>query len=80
MAPNSDLMAVTVKGETAPELGTPAALFRMRVLGGARTLQGFRSQYDVAPDGRFLVNVPVDEAAGSSITVVLNWQAALKKN
>jgi Tol biopolymer transport system component len=80
MAPNSDFMAVTVKGDSAPEMGTPVALFRLRVLGGARTLQGFRSQYDVAPDGRFLVNVPVDEAAGTSITVVLNWQAALKKN
>jgi hypothetical protein len=72
-------MAVTVTGETAPVQGTPSVLFKMRVLGGARTLQGFRSQYDVAPDGHFLVNVPVDEAAGSSMTVVLNWQAGLKK-
>ena len=77
IAPNSDLMAVTVKGETTPELGTPTVLFNMRILGGARTLQGYRCQYDVAPDGRFLINVPLDEAAGSSVTVVLNWAAAL---
>jgi Tol biopolymer transport system component len=78
MAPNGDLMAATVKGEAAPELGTPTALFRMRILGGPRTLQGYRSQYDVAPDGRFLVNTPVDESAGASMTVVLNWAAGLK--
>lgn len=78
MAPNGDLMAATVKGESSPELGTPTALFRMRTLGGPRTLQGYRSQYDVAPDGRFLVNTPVDESAGASITVVLNWAAGLK--
>ena len=61
-------MAVTVKGETAPEIGTPVALFAPRILGGSRTLQGYRGQYDVAPDGRFLIIVPVDEEAGSSMT------------
>jgi len=55
------------------------ALFAPRILGGSRTLQGYRGQYDVAPDGRFLIIVPVDEGAGSSTTVVLNWQAGLKK-
>ena len=42
---------------------------------------GFRSQYDVTPDGkRFLINVPTDDATlSSAITVVLNWPAALKK-
>ena len=79
LTPNGELMAVTVKGETAPEIGTPVALFAPRILGGSRTLQGYRGQYDVAPDGRFLIIVPVDEGAGSSMTVVLNWTAGLKK-
>lgn len=78
IAPSGDLMAASVKGEAAPELGTPITLFRMRVLGGPRTLQGYRAQYDVAPDGRFLVNTPVDESVGASMTVVLNWAAGLK--
>ena len=30
-------------------------------------------QYAVAPDGRFLINVTVEEATASPITVVLNW-------
>jgi hypothetical protein len=39
-----------------------------------------RHQYDVARDGqRFLLNVPLDDAADSSITVVVNWTAGLKK-
>jgi Tol biopolymer transport system component len=79
LAPNGDLMAVTVKGETAPEIGTPVALFTPRILGVSRTLLGYRGQYDIAPDGRFLITVPVDEGAGSSMTVVLNWAAGLKK-
>jgi hypothetical protein len=79
MAPSGELVTVTVKGETAPEIGTPVALFTPRILGGARLGQGYRTQYDIAPDGRFLIIVPVDEGAGSSMTVVLNWAAGLKK-
>ena len=36
-----------------------------------------RPQYEVAPDGRFLMNLAVDLPA-SPITVVLNWDALLK--
>ena len=37
-----------------------------------------RSQYAVASDGRFLINVSVDEAAPAPpITVVVNWQSGL---
>ena len=37
--------------------------------------------YDVSPDGRFLLSVPAEsEAPGSSpVTIVLNWQAGLKR-
>ena len=37
--------------------------------------------YDVAPDGRFLLNTVKEDAATntSPITVVLNWTAGLKK-
>ncbi len=79
LASNGQLMAVTVKGETAPEIGSPVALFAPTILGGVQSVLGYRSQYDVAPDGRFLIIVPVDEGAGSSMTVVLNWAAGLKK-
>ena len=35
--------------------------------------------YAVAPDGRFLMNVTVDDNAPSPISIVLNWAASLKK-
>jgi len=39
------------------------------------------SPYDVAPDGRFLINTAMEEATpdASPITVGLNWTAGLKK-
>src|SRR5262249_19663127 len=40
-----------------------------------------RSMYDVAPDGRFLVNAVVQQpaTAPAPITVVVNWPALLKR-
>jgi len=35
---------------------------------------GFRPQYVVAPDGRFLMNAVVEDANASPITVILNWK------
>jgi hypothetical protein len=35
--------------------------------------------YDVSPDGRFLMPVPIEQTGSLSLTVVLNWAAALKK-
>jgi Tol biopolymer transport system component len=74
------LTTVPVKGDSALEVGPPKALFDPYMLGGARTMLGFRHQYDVSPDGqRFLINVPVAEESSSPITLVLNWTAGLKK-
>lgn len=50
------------------------------MLGGPLPGPEFRQQFDVAPDGqRFLVNVPLEEATVTPITVVMNWIAGLKK-
>ncbi|HYW42605.1 MAG TPA: hypothetical protein VE959_07090 [Bryobacteraceae bacterium] len=56
------------------------ALFPAPIFGGSRLLRSH--EYDVTGDGqRFLINsAPLEESGASSpITVVLNWQAALKK-
>ena len=38
------------------------------------------SEFDVSKDGRFLIKVPHDTAPMNvPITVLVNWQAALKK-
>ena len=74
IAPDGKLMAVpiTVKGATL-EPGVPAVLFRTRIWGGG-TNAGSRQQYDVALDGRFLINVTTADATNAPITVLLNWK------
>jgi hypothetical protein len=39
---------------------------------------GRNQQYDVAPDGRFLINVLNDEALNSPLTILLNWNPPQK--
>jgi len=74
------MMAVEVKSDAAGlRLGARKALFQTPQVGGARTILRFRQQYDVARDGRFLINVPVAEEASAPMTIVQNWAAGLKK-
>lgn len=72
------LMVVEVKSGSMKdgagfEVSVPKALFDAR-LGDDVTLW-----YDVSNDGRFLLPVPPERSAGDSVTVMLNWPAALKK-
>ena len=60
--------AVSAVGDSIT-LATPTPLFQTRILGAGTNDE----QYDVAPDGRFLVNVPIDEGAVMPITVLLHW-------
>jgi Tol biopolymer transport system component len=74
------LMAVPITGASAPDAGAAVPLFEARMLNGPTIPAGFRQQYDVARDGqRFLLNVPLEEAPTSPITVVINWTAGLKR-
>ena len=41
--------------------------------GGCTRVSGTRQQCDVAPDGRFLINVSVEEGTAAPITVITNW-------
>jgi hypothetical protein len=63
------------------ESGTAAALFSVRLASGGNIFAtGYlaRAQYAVAPDNRFLVNVPVDDVA-VPINLIFNWERLLKK-
>ena len=74
---DNKLMAVEVKTTPTFDYGVPKELFQTQVLrAGGFTLV---FQYDVAPDGRFLVlnNAGSGSANSSPITVVLNWTAGL---
>ena len=68
-------------GREMPDAGTPAPLFKIRLATGANVppSAGSRAQYDVAPDGRFLINAAVEGAAAPPITIALNWQAAAQR-
>jgi Tol biopolymer transport system component len=85
VAPDGRLMAVSIAvgaDKQTLETGPPVPLFATRLASGSGiTGVGLlpKPQYAVAPDGRFLMNVAVEEATGSPITIVLNWDAALKK-
>jgi len=51
-------------------------LFKTRIVGGGADIQLGR-QYDVAADGRFLINTLLDEAT-APITLPQNWNPPSK--
>jgi serine/threonine protein kinase len=62
---------IVITGSTL-DPGAPVRLFATRIVsGGGETGQG--RYYDVAPDGRFLINTVVNDAA-APITLVMNWR------
>ena len=73
------LMAVPFRSAAGLDVGGAVPLFQARLLNGPAPGPRFRQQYNLARDGRFLLNLPLEDAATSSITVVLNWAAGLKK-
>jgi Tol biopolymer transport system component len=75
------LMAASVKEVGAPqpsiEPGTPVPLFDTHIVG---TPIYMASQYDVTADGkRFLVNTNRSSGSAPALTVVVNWEADLRK-
>ena len=79
LAPDATMMAVPVTAAGASfETGTPVALFPTRIVDGG-TVASNRPQYDVARDGRFLINQPVRDATAAPITLILNWQPPANK-
>jgi hypothetical protein len=79
-ASDERLMAAPVTSATRLDVGAAVPLFEAHLLNGPTSGPGLRNQYDVARDGqRFLLNVPLEDATDSSITVVLNWTSGLKK-
>jgi hypothetical protein len=74
IAPDGTLMTARVSAtDVAFSVGTPEALFQTRRFGAGATVAGRSAQYDVTPDGRFLINTETDSAA-PPITLLLNWR------
>jgi serine/threonine protein kinase/Tol biopolymer transport system component len=80
LAPDSMLMEVSVNtngGTFQP--GVPKPLFRVPILGGTGGGPGVAWRWDISPDGkRFLINTTLEDTAASPVTIVLNWQSAMK--
>ena len=76
--PAGEMMAapITVTGSTL-EPGVPVVLFPTRISGGAVDATQ-RRQYDVAPDGRFLINTVLDIGT-VPITLLQNWHPEAKR-
>jgi hypothetical protein len=74
------LMAASVAGRGAAfEVGAVRPLFEARFRTENYLGYGVGAVYDVARDGRFLVNVAAsDQPAETPITVVTNWTTLLR--
>lgn len=81
MTPDSRLRAAPIHiapGGRTLALDPSVELFPTK-LASTQGVTNSRAEYAVAPDGRFLMSVTVEDATASPITIVLNWEAALKK-
>ena len=74
LALDGTLMAVSISRAGRFEESAPRPLFRTGLV-----VAPDYDQYDVSPDGRFLITVPADPLEGTVIDVVLNWQSVLKR-
>ena len=69
------LMAATVRiTGGGPEFSTPVALFRIEDYYGGRYYP-----YDVSADGQRILALMPDSSENAPMTVLINWQAGLKK-
>jgi Tol biopolymer transport system component len=73
VSPDGKMMAAEIKSGSKFEAGVPRPLFDVRLPGGVNPW------FDVGKDGRFLVPVVAEQSANAPMTVVVNWQAGLKK-
>jgi hypothetical protein len=71
-------VAVTSRGTTL-DLSPAVPLFEVSLLGGPAPVIPFKQQHDVAKDGRFLLNVPVDTGSAQGFTAVVNWTVGLRR-
>jgi len=78
VAPDGKMMAALIAfGGASPEVKLPVPLFQTHLATGTNVL-GFKPQYAVSRDGRFLLNTAI-ESASAPIVVSVNWMKKLPK-
>jgi len=76
--PAGAMMAVPIAVNGASvDPGAPVMLFHTHIAGGGVDAQQGRN-YDVAPDGRFLINTVLDDVI-APITLLMNWRPDAKR-
>jgi Tol biopolymer transport system component len=75
LAPDDKLMAVEIATSPVFRAGVPKALFQ--TLPHAEVITAY--EWDVTPDGKRLAYLVPTKQGAAPFTVVLNWQAGLKK-
>jgi Tol biopolymer transport system component len=74
VAPDTRMMASRIRATPATlEADKPVALFATQKFGGGQNVIAHGHQYDVAKDGRFLINVDT-EAGAPPIVLMMNWR------
>ncbi len=74
VGPGGRMMAAPIAGNgTTLEPGAPVVLFQVPILGGGLDVNTGGEEFDVAPDGRLLINTVRDSAA-TAITLLQNWK------
>ncbi len=85
VAPDGQMMSVPLDlsaNRQSIASGSPVALFPVHLASGSFITSAgsaSRAQYDIARDGRFLINLAVEGYAPPPLSIVLNWDALLKK-
>jgi Tol biopolymer transport system component len=78
VAPDGRMMAVAMAfNGTSPDVQLPVPLFQTHLATGTNVL-GYKPQYAVSRDGRFLLNTAI-ESASAPIVVAVNWMNALAR-
>ena len=76
VAQDGRMMAVSIAlNGTSPEVERPVPLFQTH-LGTGTNVLGYKPQYAVSRDGRFLLNTAI-ESASAPIVVAVNWMKTL---
>jgi Tol biopolymer transport system component len=71
VSPDLQMMSVSfTHSDSRPTIGRPVPLF------ASRAFQR-EPDYDVAADGRFLLNIPSRDQQGMTVAVIVNWAATL---
>jgi Tol biopolymer transport system component len=74
LAADGNLMAVQVSPQGSLFHASAAVPLFAPHFAQAAAANPFTANYDVGADGRFLINVAVDDLASSPITLVVNWE------